>query len=182
MVHRQRGVGELITRDGRQRYLPLDGRQHINIFQPLRPLPVLRRNFEHHAVLITLGVNGRYQRLTKGQVQCGVDGAYGDAEACGAVTVDGQRGLQTAHLLVAVDVREFRHILQRILQAWRPRAQVFEVIRAQRELVSSVALPPTHADILHRIQKQRRPRHRTHLGAQPCNHFIGSEFAFLHRL
>ena len=62
--------------------------------------PIWKRgvDFEHDAVLVGLGVDGRDQPLAEGVVERVVDGRDADAEAAGGVAVDVEEGLQAAVL------------------------------------------------------------------------------------
>ena len=182
MIHRECGVGQFITSHRRQRHLPARGRQQIQLVERLRPLPILRCHFHYHAILVNRRIDRRHLRLPVGEIERGIDGTRGNAHARGGLAIDGERGLQPAHLLIGIHIRQFRLILQRALQQRRPSAQVFQIIRAQCELIRGVALTPADTDILHRVQEQIGACDRAELGPQSRNHLVRGHAALLQGL
>ena len=76
----------------------------VDLAERLRPELVARRRFEHHAVLVGLGVDRRDQALAEGVVERVVDGRHADPEAAGGVAIDVDEGLQALVLQIAGDV------------------------------------------------------------------------------
>ena len=66
----------------------------VDIVQLRRILPVLRRNFHHHVVLVELGVNDRDFRLAEGAVERLIERLRGLAQARGGDAVIGEQFLR----------------------------------------------------------------------------------------
>jgi hypothetical protein len=78
--------------------------RHVDVLQRSGLRDVARRHFHDHVVLVQLGVDGGDLALAEAVVQRVVDVARADAQARGAVLVDGDEGLDAVLLLVGVDV------------------------------------------------------------------------------
>ena len=113
-------------------------------------LAQLGRRFQHHAVLVGLGVNRADLALAEGAVQHVVHRLHGDAQARGGIAVHIHRHPQPAIALVAVDLAQLRHLAQPFDQARRPATQPRIVRIGQRVLELRGADPGADLDILHR--------------------------------
>src|SRR5712664_870689 len=66
--------------DRAQGHLGTRGRGDVDVLQRVRAPAEFRLHFEHHAVLVRLSEDGRYQPLPEGVVERGVDRPWRDAE------------------------------------------------------------------------------------------------------
>ena len=109
--------------DGAKRHNPAvaagqtDG---VHCRQPWRGVGVM---FQHDAILIRLGVDGRNQALAKGVIQGVIDIRHADAKTAGAVAVNVYIRHQTFVLPVAADVRKLRKLLEFFHQLRHPGAE-----------------------------------------------------------
>ena len=84
--------------------LSTGGRFHIDMLEAFGVLPELRVHFEHHMVLVELGVHRGDLPLAEGIVKRVVDHLRGDAEPPRGGPIDNQGRLESLILLVAVQV------------------------------------------------------------------------------
>src|SRR5437667_213458 len=82
---------------------------------------------------------GRPLPLAEGVVQRVVDHQGRDAQPGGHGAVDRQRGLQSAVLLVGVDVDQAGHLPQFLQHLGSPLIQIFQVVSLQGELILGTA-------------------------------------------
>jgi len=102
----------------------------------LRVLPVFRRHFHHHVILVELVVDGGHGALAERVVQYGVQliGRKAVARSGGAIHVDVD--LQAVLLQVRVDVGHLAALLaERIHQLGHPGEQCGRVVTGQRVLI-----------------------------------------------
>src|SRR5580704_1897555 len=81
---------------------------NINRIHSQRVLPILRRCFHDDVILVQRCVDGGDLRLPERSVERLVNELWGDAQSSSRATVIPDRGLQSAILLIDVDVLEFR--------------------------------------------------------------------------
>jgi hypothetical protein len=120
--------------------------------------------------------------LAEGTVERAVDHLRRDSQTRRRVAVDHQPGLQAAILLIRIHVGQQRQFAELLQHSLRPIVQLLQVITLQRVLVGGVAHAAAHADVLHGLQEEGRPRHLCELGAKPPDHLGGGELAFSDRL
>ena len=96
--------------------------------------------------------------------------------------VDHERHLQPAVLLVGADVGELRDVAQRRLELRRPRAQLVQVVAAQRELLVRFRLAPPAAQVLDRVEEEVRARLPGERRTQPREDLVEGFLALLERL
>ena len=133
-------------------------------------------------VLVERVVDRRHLALTERVVERVVDRAQGQAEAHRGVAIDRDVGLQTAHLLIGIDVLDDFAGHQRLGQLRRPRIELRRVVGEQRILIGRVALSPAGSQIGDRDHEQPRARDLRQLGAQPGHDLVGGDFALGERL
>ena len=119
---------------------PVVRRAQVDVFQAFRALPVARRDFQHHVVLVQLRVNDRDLRLAECAVQRGVERLRSDAEPGGGDTVVCQKLLQTVVLLVGVHVLKHGELLHTGQQNRTPLREVSHIVGLNCVLVECVAL------------------------------------------
>ena len=117
-------------------------RRHVDVFERLRRLRVLRIDLHYHVILVQARIDRRYLPLAERVVQRVVDVAGADAEARCGIAVDRDVRLERPLLLVGVDVREARVLLETLGEPRRPLAQVREVVALERVLVRRVRRRP----------------------------------------
>ena len=149
--------------------------------QRIRVLPVLRRYFHDHMVLVERVVDGGDLPLPKGIVKHGIHLLLGQTQAGHGVAIENQQGLQPFHLLVGVDIGQHRQGHQSLLHLGRPCLQLVEVLPLQGVLVLSAGRTSPDADILHRLQKKGGARFPGKRFPEPGNHLVGAVLAFRQR-
>ena len=80
VIHRENGIGRLISCHGTQRHLRAVRRADVNIVERRGVLPILRRHLHHHMVLIERRIHNRDLPLAEGIVQRVVDQLRTQAE------------------------------------------------------------------------------------------------------
>jgi hypothetical protein len=128
-------------------------------------------------VLVQRVVDGRDLPLAEGVVEGVVYLAHRQSKPCGRSAVDGDVGFQPIVLLVAVDLRQLRNRLQFGEYFWRPGEQLVSVVILQRELVLRVGGATADADVLHRLQKQRRTWNVGDVAPDTRDHLVGGRGA-----
>ncbi len=88
------------------------------LLQKVGILPVLRRHFHHHVILVQRRVHGGDLALAEGVVQGVVDQLRRDAEARRGGAIISDHGLQALILLVAVHVGDDRNVAQLARSMW----------------------------------------------------------------
>ncbi len=104
MVHRQRRGGGGRFGDRAQRNFVSRRAKKRRSGAGIGILPVLRRRFHHHVILIQRRVHGGHLALAEGVVERVVDQLRRNAEARRGLAVVVHHRLQTPVLLIAVDV------------------------------------------------------------------------------
>ena len=159
------------------------GRADIDVLQPFGVLPPLRRHLHDDVILVERVVDGRNLALPERVVERRRDGAGRDTEPARGVAIDGDVHLQSALLLIGIDVGDDRRIVaQRLHDLRRPGIEVGQRIGPQRVLVERIALAAADPDVLDWCHEERRARHLRELGAQAGDHLIGRCVALLERL
>jgi hypothetical protein len=149
-------------------------RGHVDVLQRLRAADVARRHLHDHAVLVQLVVDGRHLALAEGVVERVVDVARGDAQARGAVLVDVHKvstpfSCWSVSTSVSAGCR-FIASASRVAQRFRSAI----VVALERVLVGAVALPPAHAQVLHRVEEQAHAGDLRQLRPQPRDHRLAA--------
>ena len=124
----------------------------IDRVQRVRLLPVLWRDLHDDAVLVESGIDRRHLTLTERVVQRLIDGVGADAEPGGRVPIDSDAHVESAVLLIAVDVGDQRLLSQSSREPRAPRVQRRHVVTLKRVLVLGVGLSAAHPDVLCRLQ------------------------------
>ena len=106
-------------------------------------------HFQHHVVLVDLGVHRIDLPLAEGVVQGVIDGRGRDAEARGGDAVDAQAYREAARLLIGGDALELRQIIETVHETVRPQGQFVRIRILERVLVLRAAYPVIDRDILH---------------------------------
>ena len=127
-------------------------------------------HFQHDAVLIGLGEDGRDQPLAEGVVERIVDGRRCDAEPARGVAVDLHIGLQALVLQVAGDVGELRNLRSRSTSLGTQTAQLVGIGVLDAELVLRAAHPVLDGQVLHRLHVERDALHLRELRLQTADH------------
>ncbi len=157
-------------------------RADIDLFQRLGALPVLRRHLHDDVVLVARHIDGRDLALPERVIERIVDLADRDPEPGRGVAVDHQVGFKPLVLLVAVDVGENRDALKRRSDLRAPFVQLLERRALQGVLILGIARPPADANVLDRLQEQRRSRHHGERASQPDDDLIDRQLALAERL
>ncbi|MNT19408.1 hypothetical protein D3C72_1546680 [compost metagenome] len=110
--------------------------------------------FQHHAVLVGLGVNGGDQPLAESVVQGVIHVTHADAEAGSRIAIDVHVGHQSLILPVTGDVRQLRCLFQFRHQLRYPQAELVQRHGLQGKLVLGAADLGVDGQILHRLQIQ----------------------------
>ena len=172
VIHLQRrGAGFRLHQAGQRRNrvhagpVGIRSRRKVDVVQPRGILPVLRRNFQHHVILVELRINDRDLRLAEGAVERPIERLRGLPEARRGGAIEREHLLQSAILLVAVHVLQAGKPAHVLHQDRSPVRQVGNVFGLDRVLVLRVAAAAADAQILGRLQKSRCNRHAVHLRA-----------------
>jgi hypothetical protein len=141
------------------------GRVDVHVAQGQGILPVLRRHFHHHVILVERLVHGGYLALAEGIVKRVVEQLRRDAEARRGLAVVGDHRLQAAILLVAVDVDDDGDLPQLLEHLRSVGDQILDTCRPHGELVERGAVAAAHAHVLRGLQVQSRAGDLASLGA-----------------
>src|SRR5258708_20158553 len=155
---------------------------HVNLFQRVRILLEGWVHFQNHMVLIQLRENRGDLALAKSVVQRVVDRLRQNTQARCCVTIDGNRRLQSAILLVGGDGGQLGQRGQLGEQLGSPVRQFFSVRVFHRVLELRAADPVFHGQILHWLHEERNTFNVVQPGLQPANNrwsVIGSLFTRL---
>ena len=132
-------------------------RAQENLVERLRILPVLRRHFHHHEVLVERVVDSRHGALAERVIQHVVDLVRRKAVASRRGAVELDVGLQAVLLQVRVDIEQLAAVLvERGHELRRPRKQRGGIIACQRVLVFGGRLPSADSQILLRLHEKPR--------------------------
>ena len=182
MIDRQRRRGSAERGDRRQWHEVAIGTGDVEGVQRLGVLPELRCHFHHDAILIETRVHRRDLALTERVVQRLINRASADTQPRGRVPVDDDAGLQSAVLLVAVDVGDDRLALQACQQAGCPAVQCIEVVSLQRVLILSVGTTSADTDVLSGLKDHGGSRIVGKLRPDARDHLIGRDLTLRERL
>ena len=105
-------------------------------------------------ILIERGVHGGDLPLAEGVVQHVVDQLRRDPKARRGVAIVLHHGLQSAILLIGVDVADQAKVPQRRQHGRAVVGQILHVVAAHGELIERGAVAPAHAHVLRRLQEQ----------------------------
>jgi hypothetical protein len=94
-----------------------------DIIQRRQPRRLRGVVFQHHAILIRLGIDRGNKTLTEGVVQGIVHIGHADTKAAGAVAIHIDIRHQPLILPVTADISELWQCLQFVHQLWHPFAQ-----------------------------------------------------------
>jgi hypothetical protein len=149
----------------------------IDVFQSFRAFPILRGHFEHHVILIQLGVDDGHFRLSECAIQRRVQRLRGDAEfgRCDAVIV--HQLIQAAILLVRTYILQTGQVLHRTQDDRRPLGKILHIVRLERVLVHRIAGPAADAEILHSLEECRSHRQMVQFRAQAADDLSGADLA-----
>src|SRR6266404_651711 len=161
-----------------ERHLAPARRSHIDVFQRVGILPILRGYFHHDVVLIQLLVHRRDRSLSKRVVQGFVYHLSGYSKPGRRVAIDCNGSHQPAVLLIYVYVGELRHASKSLEHLRRPPGQIIKVVALQRELKVGVSNPAADVHVLNRAQKRARADFSGELSAQPVDHLIRADLPF----
>ena len=150
MRHRQSGVGELDAGKAGKGHGLAFVVDELQAAQRLGALQIRRGQLHHHTVLVQGVVDDADLALAESIGQDGVNGSDRQAQASCRVTVNQQRGLQAAVLVVVADVFQFFELTQGAAQFGLPFAQLRQIIGFDAELVLGIGRPGAHPNILHR--------------------------------
>ena len=139
MVNRQRGVTLFHAGNGAERHNPAVFAGQAYRVQRGKPGRVLGVMFQHHAILVRLGVNGGDKALAKGVIQRVIHVGHGNAQTAGGVAVDVHVRRQPFILPVAADVRNLRQCFQLVHQLRHPGAECIKRGGLERKLVLRAA-------------------------------------------
>ena len=146
---------------------------HINAVQRKLVLLGFRREFHDHLVGVGGQVNGGHLAFAKRAVQGVANRLHAHAQRVGAIAVDLQLRLQTAHLRIAGHVPENRVRPHFFLQFGRPAAELVGAQALQDVLVLGFALASAELQVLHRAHEHIQAHYRTQLAPQTFNHLFG---------
>ena len=133
-------------------------------------------------ILVQRLVHDGHLALAKGIVQGIVDVAGVHAQPRRGVPVNDYSGFQALVLLVGVDVAQFGQRAQLLQKKRRPVIQVIQVLALQRVLKLRLAHASADGEVLGRLHEESRTRHHRQFAAQPADHLVGADLAFLQRL
>ena len=148
--------------------MPL-GRMHIDVVQCLRILPVFRRSLHHDVVLVEGRVHRRDLALAESIVESCVEKLGRDTETSGGLAVVHDIGLQSAVLLIAVDVCNMGMLRRRSEHARPIRHQILKIVARQRELILGSAGSPADAHILNGLKIDRSAGQLRQFWTEPRN-------------
>ena len=154
-------------------------RSEVDVVEPRRVLPVLRRHFHHHVILVELGVDDRDFGLAEGAVERAVERLRRLAQPRRGHAVVGEHLLQAAVLLVGVHVLQVGKLPHVLKQDRAPVRQVVDVVGLNRVLVQRVAAAAADAQILRRLQEGGGHGQAVHLGPQPVDYVHGRGLALV---
>ena len=89
-----------------QRNLSTAGGAQVDVVELARIALKLRRDFQHHVILVELGEHGRDLALPECIVERVVDGRGRDAEARGGIAIDHQMRASPCVLLIGRDIAQ----------------------------------------------------------------------------
>ncbi len=156
VIDRERSCRRRVMRDGAERNFLTHRRADIDVIQRCGILPELRRDLHHHVILIQRRVHGGDLRLPERFVQSVVNHLRRDAQARRGIAIVNQRSLQSAVLLIGVDVGENAQLAHFGEQTRAPSHQIVNVVALNRVLILRVALAAADAQVLPRLQEDRR--------------------------
>jgi len=87
--------------------------------------------------------------------------------------------MQAARLEVVVDVDQLAMHFQRLLQAFRPEVEIFEIVTLQAVLIARIAGTAAGTDVLRALQEQGGAGDIVDLGAQPLHHLMRRNAPFI---
>ena len=119
MIDGQRRRARLEMGEGAQRHLAAGVRANVDVVERVRIALKLRRDFEHHVILIELREHRRHLPLPEGVVQRVVDQIRRDAEARSGQPIDHDMFLPAVVLLIGRDVAQRGNRLELVDQLVR---------------------------------------------------------------
>src|SRR5580704_8569636 len=154
----------------------------IDVFQSFRALPILRSNFEHNIILIQLGIDDGYFRLTERVVQSRVQRLCGKAELGRSDAIIVQQHVEAAILLIGADVLKAVEVLHLIGYDRSPLGKTTHRVGLQRVLVHRIAGAAPDTQILNRLKKRRGHGQTVQLRAEAVDDLRSGHLALLQRL
>ena len=148
------------------------GRDHVDLFQRLLALPVFRRRFHDHAVLVQGVVDRRHQSLTKIIVERAVDELHRNSQTGGGVAVDDEAGLRALVLRIGAQVGQDGNLAEGLPDARLPEAQFLDIVGLEGVLILGIARATANADVLLRLQKEVGTGFTRELRTQAGNHLV----------
>ncbi len=183
MVDREKGIGGAKLGNGGERDHRTGGGFYENLAEISGVGLEFRIDLENHVVLVVELVQGRDLALAEGVVERVVHIERGHAEARGGVAIDGDVGLESAGLLVAVEVLEFGILAELREELGRPLVEFLEIAALQRVLELPLAsAPAADANVLVGAQDQLDALNAGGLLADARDDLLGSDFAHVQRL
>ncbi len=181
VVDHQRRDRTLDLRHLRQRHLGVASAHDVDVGEVARVALVFAVDFQDHAVLVALGVDGGNLPLRERVVERVVDVLDAHAEAGGRRAVDADIGLQAALLAVGGDVDHAGHLLHAVEHLRHPGLQCVDIGAPQRELILRIALPAADPQVLRRHHEHADAGDLAELGAQPPDHALRAHIVALDR-
>lgn len=132
--------------------LAIAGAGEIDVIEAVGVLPELWGDFHDDVILVELSVHDGDLALAEGVGENGVDGLWRDAEAAGAVAIDGDFGFETMNHLVGVDIGEAGEGFEFFEDFGGPVEKFLEIVALEGVLPLGVAGAAADADILGRLE------------------------------
>ena len=123
----------------------------------------LRLTFENDVVLIHLRIHRADLPLTKGVIQCVIDGCRRDAEPRSCNAVNHQRYGQPSRLLIGGNIFQFGQLLQLPDEPVSPVVEFIGVGVFERVLVLRSTYTVIDRNVLHRLHEQLNSLHLAEL-------------------
>src|SRR5579872_430584 len=145
-------------------------------------LPIFRRHFQHHVILVQLGVNNGNLGLSESRIESAVERLRRLAQTRGLSAIVRNQLPQPPILLVAVHVLQAGKLLHVLQQDRSPVHEVFDVVGLNGVLIERAARSASDTEILHWLKKGRRHRQMVQFGPQPVDDLRRSNLSFIQRL
>ena len=141
----------------------------------------LRRDLQHHVVLVELGEHGRDLALPERVVQRVVDHRGRDPEARGSIAIDDQMRTESLVLLVGCHVAQRGQGLQPVQQLRGPGTQLGGIRILEAVLILRAAHAILDGQILHRLEIERDAFDLRELGLQAIDDRGNARIALVER-
>src|SRR5262249_8781104 len=136
-----------------------------------------RIHLHDHVVLVEARVYRRYLSLSERVVKGVVDRLLTYAHTRGCYAIGLKRNLESAVLLITIHIHQNGQGLEFAKQPWRPFRQVADFVGLQRVLILRCCRTPADANVLYRLQKQRRSGDGCEFTAQSRDDMIRIDLA-----